>query len=114
MASLQQRLDAIRNGFRKQAPPEALEAMHRATNDLAAVLAENPGLVGIGIDEGTGIIVKPDDTFEVAGGRSVIIYDACNASINIEVDQTISGYNLVMHILKAGDSFDLKARRVLK
>jgi hypothetical protein len=31
---LQERLDRIREGFEKQAPPEALAVMHRATEDL--------------------------------------------------------------------------------
>ena len=44
MARLQDRLDAIRKGFEKQAPPEALEIMHRATRDLAAQVADHPGL----------------------------------------------------------------------
>ena len=47
MARLQDRLDAIRKGFEKEAPPEALEIMHRATRDLAAKIAEQPGL-GLG------------------------------------------------------------------
>ncbi len=47
MARLQDRLDAIRKGFEKDAPPEALEIMHRATRDLADVLARDPGL-GVG------------------------------------------------------------------
>jgi len=47
MAGLQQCLDAIGEGFRKQAPPEALELMHRATSDLAEALARKPGL-GVG------------------------------------------------------------------
>ena len=47
MAGLQQRLDGIRKGFEKKAPPEAVEVMHRATRDLAKVLARNPGL-GVG------------------------------------------------------------------
>ncbi len=47
MARLQDRLDAIRKGFEKEAPPEALEIMHRATRDLAAQIAEQPGL-GLG------------------------------------------------------------------
>ena len=33
---LQQRLDRIRAGFEKQAPPEALAIMHRATDELRA------------------------------------------------------------------------------
>jgi hypothetical protein len=47
MAGLQQRLDAIREGFEKQAPPEVLEIMHRASSDLADVLTREPGL-GVG------------------------------------------------------------------
>ena len=44
MARLQQRLDAIRNGVEKQAPPEVLEIMDRATRDLAETVAREPGL----------------------------------------------------------------------
>jgi hypothetical protein len=47
MARLQDRLDAIREGFEKQAPPEVLEIMHRATRNLAQAVAQNPGL-GVG------------------------------------------------------------------
>jgi len=43
MSRLQARLEAIRRGFEKQAPPEALELMHRATRELAAVVAADPG-----------------------------------------------------------------------
>ena len=43
MASLQKRLDAIRKGFEGQAPPQALEIMHRATRDLADAIARDPG-----------------------------------------------------------------------
>ena len=32
--NLQQRLDSIRQGFEKQAPPEAVAIMHRVTDDL--------------------------------------------------------------------------------
>ena len=32
--NLQQKLDKIRQGFEKQAPPEALAIMHRVTDDL--------------------------------------------------------------------------------
>ena len=47
MAGLQKRLDAIRKGFEKQAPPEVMEVMHRATKDLAESVAAEPGL-GVG------------------------------------------------------------------
>jgi hypothetical protein len=44
MARLQDRLDAIRKGFEKDAPPEVTEVLHRATRDLAEVVAREPGL----------------------------------------------------------------------
>lgn len=47
MARLQDRLDAIRKGFEKQAPPQVLEIMHRATSELAEAVAREPGL-GVG------------------------------------------------------------------
>jgi hypothetical protein len=47
MARLQERLDAIRKGFEKQAPREALEVVRRATRDLAELVARDPGL-GVG------------------------------------------------------------------
>ena len=47
MASLQTRLDAIRHGFEKKAPPPVLETMHRATRDLTELLEREPGL-GVG------------------------------------------------------------------
>ena len=36
MATLQDRLDAIRKGFESKAPAEALAIMHRVTEDLKA------------------------------------------------------------------------------
>ena len=47
MATLEQRLDAIRRGFKKQAPPEVIEIMERATRELAELVAREPGL-GVG------------------------------------------------------------------
>jgi hypothetical protein len=47
MARLQDRLDSIRKDFEKQASPEVLEVMHRATRDLAAAVEREPGL-GVG------------------------------------------------------------------
>ena len=43
MARLQDRLDAIRKGFEKKAPAEAIAVMHRATADLAERVRKDPG-----------------------------------------------------------------------
>ncbi len=83
-------------------------------NRLISLVAENPKLLGIGIDESTAIIVDPDNTFEVVGERNVIVYDASRAKVKVGPSQAISGSNMIMHILQNGDRFDLKSRRVLK
>ena len=82
-------------------------------NRLISLVAENPHLLGIGIDESTAIIVTPNDTFEVDGAGNVIIYDMTGAKVDIDVEQAVRMHNGTMHILKAGDWFDLKTRRVL-
>ncbi len=80
-------------------------------NRLISLVAEHPDLLGIGIDESTAILVNPDETFEVIGEQNVIVYDAGGAEIDIELGKPLSGYRLVMHILKPGDRFDLGARK---
>jgi cyanophycinase len=82
-------------------------------NRLISLVAENLKLLGIGIDESTAIIVGPDNTFEVVGERNVIVFDASRAKVKIGPSQTISGSNMIMHILQNGDRFDLKTRKVL-
>ena len=59
MAGLQKRLDAIRRGFEKDAPPEVLEVMHRATKELADAVAAEPGL-GVGDRAPTFTLPDPD------------------------------------------------------
>jgi hypothetical protein len=44
---LQDKLDKIRQGFDKQVPPEALETMHRVTDDL-----RNSGIMDRALKEG--------------------------------------------------------------
>ncbi|GAI52738.1 unnamed protein product, partial [marine sediment metagenome] len=82
----------------------------RRHNRLVSLVAEHPKLLGIGLDESTAIIVKPDETFEVIGEQNVIVYDASKAKINILPSQIISGFHMIMHILKPGDEFDLKTK----
>ena len=100
-------------GFIKSAMIDTHSVRMKRYTRLISIVADNPQLLGIGIDEVTAIVVKPDDTFEVIGERSVIVFDASGATVRIDSDQAISAYNVTMHILKAGDWFDLKAKKVM-
>lgn len=83
----------------------------RRHNRLISLVAEHPELLGIGIDESTAIIVKPNETFEVIGKQNVIVFDATRAKINILPSHAISGFHIIMHILRPGDNFDLKTKK---
>lgn len=66
--------------------------------DLLEVIARHPGLLGIGIDEGTALIVTRDRA-EVAGRGRIAFYNAADRG------------DLDYYFLPAGGTFDL-ARRV--
>ncbi|HOB19841.1 MAG TPA: cyanophycinase [Candidatus Atribacteria bacterium] len=80
---------------------------------LLAAVAQNPNVLGIGIDEDTAIIVD-DDTFEVIGSNAVTILDGVNLSYtNVSEsrpDDILALTNIALHILPDGYRFDMKKR----
>jgi len=101
-------------GFIKTAIIDQHFIRRKRHNRLISLVAENPKLLGIGIDESTAIVIGPDEIFEVTGEGSVIVYDYSQAQIRLHPTQSISGDNMIMHILNASDRFNLKTKRVLK
>ncbi len=73
--------------------------------DLIEIITAYPHLLGIGIDEGTAIIVRGNE-FEVVGESSALIYDHGLW----KPDTPDTGRYLT---LSAGDRYDMKARKVL-
>jgi cyanophycinase len=73
-------------------------------DDLISVIQKMPTLLGIGLSEGTAIIVT-GDTFEVMGKWKVAIHD------NTRLYQP---WEKPYYVLSAGDVYDMKARRVIK
>ncbi len=67
--------------------------------DLLEIVRAKPDLLGIGLDEDTGIVVQ-GDRFQVVGEGYVAIYDPKRSLKN--------GH---FYLLTAGDEFDLAARR---
>jgi len=83
-------------------------------NRLISVVLEHPRLVGVGIDESTAIIVRKGRRFEVAGEGNVIIYDARHArGIRTDTSGTLAATNLTMHVLSAGDGYNLATHTVI-
>lgn len=83
---------------------------------LLALVAGNPGLLGVGIDEDTAVVIDNEDIMRVVGRHSVTIVDGSSMKSDIfEVkrygDITISDARL--HVLGSGKRFDMNTRRML-
>jgi cyanophycinase len=83
---------------------------------LLSAVARNPRMLGVGIDENTAVIAN-DTNLEVIGENSVYVVDgravtATNLSHEEQAD-SMSIYNIKLHVLNCGDTFDLKDRRPL-
>jgi cyanophycinase len=72
-------------------------------DDLIAVVDSMPDLLGIGLSEGTAIVVN-GDTFEVIGKWKVAVHD------NTRVYEA---WEKPYYVLEAGDVYDMKARRIV-
>lgn len=84
---------------------------------LLGAVGLNPGVLGIGIDEDTAIIIE-DTSFRVIGKNAVYIVDGHHVSkTNIaeaSSEKTMSMHNVVLHILAANERFDLSSRTITK
>lgn len=82
---------------------------------LLGAVAQNPRMLGIGIDENTAILVKGHRTFTVIGDGAVYVLDGSTVSYsNIaeeRVEKTLSIYDIKLHVLTQGDTFSLGDRR---
>jgi len=99
-------------GFIRTAVIDQHFATRKRHNRLISVLAEHPALLGIGIDESTAVIIRPDETFEVIGLKDVVVYDPAKARFKIGPAKSIAVEGLVLHVLLPGSVYDLKTRRI--
>lgn len=85
---------------------------------LLCGVAENPYMLGIGIDEDTAIRVYPEDYFEVIGTNSVTILDGKTIkSSNVsesKPNELLAISNVTLHVIPKGYKFDMKNRVVSK
>ncbi len=83
---------------------------------LIGAVSQNPRVLGIGLDEDTAIVVE-GDRFDVIGSGAVYIVDGSSIThsnaAEAEPESPLSIYDLRLHVLSAGNAFDLKARRPL-
>jgi cyanophycinase len=100
-------------GFLENAIVDQHFIKRKRHNRLISLVLENPHLLGIGIDEATAIVVNPDESFYVVGEGTVMVFDAGRSkSIRENANGHLSAHNVLLHILTAGDSYNMKTRTV--
>jgi cyanophycinase len=80
---------------------------------LLSLIAQNPSLLGLGVDEDTAGVVGPDHVMEVIGRGSITIIDGAGSETDaweIRGHRPLMISNVVMHSLPAGYRFDLHRR----
>src|SRR3712207_79254 len=83
---------------------------------LLAVFAANPGLVGIGLDEDTAVLIDRDGLLEVLGTNMVTIIDGRDTMSDYfdrEDGEILSITGSSLHVLAGGRRFDLNARQAI-
>ncbi len=80
---------------------------------LLGAVAQNPRVLGIGIDEDTAIVVE-GDAFRVIGAGAVYVVDGAGVThsniAEASPELTLSMYNVRLHVLSSGDRFSLAER----
>jgi cyanophycinase len=83
---------------------------------LAEAVAKYPKLIGIGLAEDTGLVIKKGKIFEVIGSGMVILFDPRKLKHNnreiLEEGTPMSLTNLKTHVLANGDRFNIKKGKV--
>ncbi len=81
---------------------------------LLTAIAQNPHMLGIGIDEDTGLVVNDDSIFEVVGSNGVTIIDGSHSDYSnvseLMPDEILAFTNIKMHVLPAGYKYNVKYR----
>lgn len=80
--------------------------------DMFEILDKKPELLGIGLDENTGIIVNYDQ-FEVIGESYVAIYDGTRWSAERDTVYQLLPRSREYYVLLSGDKYNLKKRAVI-
>ena len=85
---------------------------------LIAAVAHNPRNIGIGIDENTAIMVDQDKCVTVIGEGAIYVVDGTGISdTNLaegSQNEVLSCFDIRLHVLKAGQQYDLNQRRPYK
>ena len=99
-------------GFLKNVTVDQHTLARNRHYDMFQILQERPELLGLSIDEMTGIVVAGDQ-FEVIGESYVLVYDGGFWSREGWSMKKLPPSNSLFYFLKAGDRYDMAKRIVV-
>lgn len=83
---------------------------------MAEAVAAFPNLIGIGLSEDTGLIIKNCNEFRVIGSGMIILFDASQLTHNhheiLDEGTPMSMSNLITHVLSNGDRFNIENKKI--
>ena len=80
---------------------------------LLSLIAQNPSLLGLGVDEDTAGVVGVDHVMEVIGRGSITVVDGARSETDaweVKGHRPLMISGVVLHSLPAGYRFDLRRR----
>ena len=84
---------------------------------LMYAVATNPGILGIGLGEDTGLLVTEGSMMEAIGSGLIILVDGRNIVAtniyDVEIGSPVSIDNLKVHVMSIFDKYDLAQHRLI-
>ena len=81
-------------------------------------MAQNPRLIGVGIDEDTAVVARLGHYLDIIGNGAVYVIDGRSITYtnlsDTKTDEVISIHNVKLDVLSRGDRFDLTTRTAMR
>ncbi|HEY8460395.1 MAG TPA: cyanophycinase [Blastocatellia bacterium] len=85
---------------------------------LLGAVAQNPRMLGVGIDEDTAIVIEGGVSFYTLGSGAVYVVDGHDLSYTnisqVSFSRAMSVFDIRLHALSNGDRFDMRSRTPLQ
>lgn len=101
-------------GYWREALIDTHFSQRGRVNRLLTLFAENPQILGIGLDEDTAVAVTPGRGFRVFGSGVVTVFDGRVTHTNAALvgnEEPLALFDSRLHVLPRGYGFDLVRRR---
>ncbi len=84
---------------------------------LMTIVTGNPGIIGLGLGEDTGVIIREGHLLEAIGNGLIVVFDGCGIGhsniTDIQMGEAIAVENVTVHTLVKGYGYDLVTRQYL-